>query len=222
MAQADCVFITPPTDASRLQNIAEQEAARQASIALVRQLRREAGAEIERLLAFMDASDTYVMTELEDDGDQADASYPESGVKVCSPMEDDEDSDVDEDSDPAEESEPSGIGDYDGLLEQLGSQDLAVRSAGMTSRKPFLPANEDLDAAIAAHQDALRDGDTELGHLLLRVVVMARTPAPSDLRRMLGYLTSLPIARWPSDRGEPADIRAETLAGRPGDRPADG
>ena len=103
MTQADCVFITPPTDTSRLQNIHEQEAARQASIDLVRRLRREAAAEIERLISFMDASDTYVTTELEDDGDQNDASYPTSGAHCANPMEDDEDSDVDEDSDPAED-----------------------------------------------------------------------------------------------------------------------
>ena len=102
MTQADCVFITPPTDTSRLQNIVKQEAERQASIETLRLLRRHASAEIERLIAFMDASDTYVTTELEDDGDQADASYPESGIKVCSPMEDDEDSDAAEEDDAPE------------------------------------------------------------------------------------------------------------------------
>ena len=103
MTQADCVFITPPTDASRLLNIIEQEAARQASIETLRLLRRQARDEIDKLLAFLDASDTYVTTELEDDGDQADASYSESGVKVCSPMEDDEDSDTAEEDDAPED-----------------------------------------------------------------------------------------------------------------------
>jgi hypothetical protein len=112
MTQADCVFITPPTSTSRLQNIHEQEAARQASLEAVRRLRREAAAEIERLIAFMDASDTYVMTELEDDGDQDDASYPTSGAHCANPMEDDED------SDPAEYDD-TGIGDVDGLMEQF-------------------------------------------------------------------------------------------------------
>ena len=65
MTQADCVFITPPTSTSRLQNIHEQEAARQAAIETVRRLRREAAAEIERLIDFMDRSDDYVMTERE-------------------------------------------------------------------------------------------------------------------------------------------------------------
>ena len=104
MTQADSVHSTPPTNTSRLQNIRQQEAARQASLAIVRKLRREAAAEIERLIAFMDRSDEYVIGELEDDGDQDDASYPISGVHCANPMEDDEDSDADEDSDPGEDS----------------------------------------------------------------------------------------------------------------------
>jgi len=36
-------------------------------------------AEIERLLAFMDASDPYASTELEDNNESGDASYPEGG-----------------------------------------------------------------------------------------------------------------------------------------------
>ncbi|MGY3344695.1 MULTISPECIES: hypothetical protein [unclassified Bradyrhizobium] len=49
-------------------------------------LRKEASAEIERLIAFLDATDPYVTTELEADND-------------------------------------SGIGDWDGLHEQVGTQD---------------------------------------------------------------------------------------------------
>ena len=103
MTQADCVFITPPTDTSRLQNILEQEAARQASLAVVRRLRREAAAEIERLLAFMDASDTYVMTEREENGDEADASFLNSGSYAVYQNEDDEDSDPPEEDDALED-----------------------------------------------------------------------------------------------------------------------
>jgi hypothetical protein len=117
MAKADSVHSTPPTNTSRLQNIIDQEAERQASLAVVRQLRREAAAEIERLIAFMDASDTYVMTEREENGDEADASYPTSGAHVAHPMEDDEESDAAEEDDPAEYDD-TGIGDVDGLMEQ--------------------------------------------------------------------------------------------------------
>ncbi|QDM27877.1 hypothetical protein FNL56_18390 [Tardiphaga sp. vice304] len=118
MDQANSVHSTPPTNTSALPpRLAEQEAARLASVDLLRQLRRQARDEIERLLSFLDASDTYVMTELEDDGDQDDASYP-AGTRLCSsPMEDDEDDDPAEDSDPRECSD-TGIGDLDGLLEQ--------------------------------------------------------------------------------------------------------
>jgi hypothetical protein len=66
MAKADSVHSTPPLNTSRLQNIHEQEAARQASLQLVRRLRREARDEIEKLIAFLDYSDDYAMTELED------------------------------------------------------------------------------------------------------------------------------------------------------------
>ena len=83
----------------------------------------------------------------------------------------------------------------------------------MTSRKPFLPVNEDLDAAIEAHQEAQRQGDHELAHLLLRSIVMARATSRSDMKRMLDYLTALPIEAWPPQGGDPADIRDETLAG---------
>ena len=64
----------------------------------VARLRKEASAEIERLLAFMDASDPYANTELELNGDEDDASFPESGSRACSPMEDDEESDEPEPS----------------------------------------------------------------------------------------------------------------------------
>ena len=83
----------------------------------------------------------------------------------------------------------------------------------MSDVKRDFAVNENLETAIAAHQDALRDGDAELGHLLLRVVVMARTPAKGDLQRLHDYLDGLPLTAWPADRGEPADIREATLAG---------
>ena len=100
-----------------LPHLLAQEAARQASLALVRKLRREARDEIAKLIELLDSTDEYVIGELEDDGDEADASYPTSGAHVANPMEDDEDSDADEDSDPGEYDD-TGIGDADGLMEQ--------------------------------------------------------------------------------------------------------
>jgi len=104
-----------------------------------------------------------VSRELEPNGDELDASYPEGGARLLSsPGEDDEpslgsfdrmtdqskswkrmqgefgagddaeqDNADDEDSDPAEEGEASGIADYDGLLEVMGSPDWHGPRGGM-------------------------------------------------------------------------------------------
>jgi hypothetical protein len=68
----------------------QQERDRQTALKTIARLRREAAEEIEKLLNFLDASDQYVTTELENDGDQNDASYPTSGSHCAHPMEDDE------------------------------------------------------------------------------------------------------------------------------------
>ena len=78
----------------------------------------------------------------------------------------------------------------------------------MSNLKRNFVVNEHLDVAIAAHQDALRDGDAELAHLLLRVVVLAKTANLTDLRRLLDYLTALPTTAWPDGY-----MREPTLAG---------
>ncbi len=95
--------------------------------------------------------------ELEPNGDELDASYPEGGSRLLSSAdEDDEDSDTDEDSDPAEpalgsldgqtnqtrwaaggrrdfelDGAESGIGDLDGMLEQIGANDWQTGRVGM-------------------------------------------------------------------------------------------
>lgn len=66
MTKADSVLSTPPISTSRLQNIHEQEAARQEALRTVALLRRQARDEIEKLIAFLDASDGYTTTELEE------------------------------------------------------------------------------------------------------------------------------------------------------------
>jgi hypothetical protein len=79
-------------------------------------LRKEAQDEIDRLLAFLDETDGYSTTEREINGDEADASFPESGTTILvAPMEDDEET-GDREDDPAE----CGIADLDGLMEQVG------------------------------------------------------------------------------------------------------
>ena len=70
MTRADSVLSTPPLNTSSRQiktRLALQEARRQRSIVKLRKLRDQARAEIDRLLTFLDASDPYVTTELEDD-----------------------------------------------------------------------------------------------------------------------------------------------------------
>lgn len=127
----------------QMTGLAEQEARRAQSIKKLQQMRVEARQEIDRLIRFLDQSDSYVMTELEDDvsaelEDGGDAE-PSLGSfdrmtdqtkswrqgRLCEiPGIDAEQDDSDrEDDDPAEDSEPSGIGDRDGLLEQIGQQD---------------------------------------------------------------------------------------------------
>ena len=84
---------------------------------------------------------------------------------------------------------------------------------GLHQVPPTLAVNVPLHGAIAVHQKALGHGDHELAHLLLRAVVMARTDSVDDTRRMLDYLTALPLVAWPTQGGDAADVRDETLAG---------
>ena len=64
MARADSHNTT------NLSELARQQAERLQAVDVLKRLRREARAEIDRLIAFLDQSDTYVMTELEDDDDR--------------------------------------------------------------------------------------------------------------------------------------------------------
>ena len=119
--------------------LAAQQQAREEALQRLRSLRKEASDEIDRLLGFLDASDPYVTAELEeqvDDGpiDDNELDGPENGE--------------DEESDPGEpclgsldgkddqtawaagnrgdlelDGAESGIGDRDGLLEQIGQRD---------------------------------------------------------------------------------------------------
>jgi hypothetical protein len=100
MTQADSVHSTPPlnTPIDHPKRLIQQQRKRESALRRIAKLRKKASAEIERLLTFLDACDPYVSTELEDDGDQGDASYPEaSGSRMCEhPIEDDEDGADDE------------------------------------------------------------------------------------------------------------------------------
>jgi hypothetical protein len=124
-----------------LSGLAIQQREREATLHTLARLRKEASAEIERLIAFLDTSDPYVMNELELDNHDEDGGDTEPSLGSFDRMIDQskswrsvqgefiagldaEQDDADrEDADPAEESEPSGIGDVDGLHEQVGTQD---------------------------------------------------------------------------------------------------
>lgn len=128
--------------ASKPTGLARQERRRQAALRRLAKLRATARGEIDRLIAFLDASDPYVMTELEDQVDDSPIDDTELEQSIGP-----EDLELDAadlepslgsldhnhgqerwagggrrdlEQDPAES---SGIGDVDGLLEQVGSQD---------------------------------------------------------------------------------------------------
>jgi len=132
-----------PAESTRpiLSGLGIQQRERARAISDLARLRKEAAAEITRLIAFLDASDPYVMTELEDECEDEGAQCEDEGAEH-----DGREPDVDAEpslgscdpsmwggdqtrwasggrrdleSDPAE----SGIGDHDGLLEQVGTQD---------------------------------------------------------------------------------------------------
>jgi hypothetical protein len=140
---------------------AAQQRERETALHNLGRLRKEASAEINRLIAFLDSSDEYVTTELEDDDDREDGGDTEPSLGSFDRMVNQEKSwkrslfiPVDQGADmecDAADDEPSlgsldhnhtqeewatgdrrdhekddaesGIGDTDGLLEQVGSQD---------------------------------------------------------------------------------------------------
>ncbi|MGK7057088.1 hypothetical protein AB4853_11480 [Bradyrhizobium sp. 1050_B9_N1_2] len=132
-----------PADSTRaiLHGLAIQQRERARALGDLARLRKEASAEITRLIAFLDASDPYVMTELEDEcedeGAQCEGGGGEEGCEDEGADTNDREPSLgsldhhhsqerwaaggrrDLELDHAE----SGIGDLDGLLEQVGTQD---------------------------------------------------------------------------------------------------
>ncbi len=118
-----------------------QQRERDDALRSLARLRKEASAEIARLLAFLDASDPYVMSELEDDDDREQECEDEGAqCEDEGAISDDEPSlgSLDCHSpeiqsqerwsaggrrDLEQDDAESGIGDQDGLLEQIGTQD---------------------------------------------------------------------------------------------------
>jgi hypothetical protein len=149
MSQAESTTTTgaPGDDPGRhLANLAAQERARQKALRRVSKLRQKASTEIERLIAFLDACDPYVTTELEENCED-EAAQCEGEGEQC----DDEGSESDDEPalgsldhyhsqelwavggrrDLELDAAESGIGDLDGLLEQVGPQDWQAGKGGM-------------------------------------------------------------------------------------------
>lgn len=143
MIEADSVHSTPPLNASvgLLSGLAIQQRERVRALSDLARLRKEAAAEITRLIAFLDASDPYAMTELEDECGDEGAQCEDEGAEH-----DGREPDVDDEPslgscDPSMgngdqtrwaagnrrdlelDHAESGIGDLDGLLEQVGTRD---------------------------------------------------------------------------------------------------
>lgn len=135
----------PLTDSVRTipPGLALQQRERETSLQRLARLRKEASAEIERLIAFLDASDQYVSTELEEDisADLEDGDPAEDDDPAENDLEDEPSlgslgtgewsdqtkwaagnrADLEDEHD-GREPDASGIGDMEGLLEQVGSQ----------------------------------------------------------------------------------------------------
>lgn len=152
MTQAESVHSTPPTNTSaetiivlpqrvareRLLQLATQQRRADKTCQRVRKLRQKAFEEIERLIAFLDVSDGYTMDEREDavddvpcDDDELDGAGEVDGEPSLGSANPHEISVwVDQTlwaagaaDDREEDAAESGIADFEGLLEQMGSQD---------------------------------------------------------------------------------------------------
>jgi hypothetical protein len=144
--------------------LAIQDRERAATLGTLARLRKEASAEIHRLIAFLDASDPYVMTELEEEDDREEVGDSEPWLGSLDRQKgqtrwgagctDDAELDTADDEpslgsldyhsperhsqelwavggrrDLEQDDAESGVGDHDGLLEQIGTQD--SRHGGM-------------------------------------------------------------------------------------------
>ena len=129
-----------------MRRLTVQERQRQKALRRLAGLMEKASDEIDRLIAFLDACDPYVQAELEEECEDEGAQCEGEGEQC-----DDEGSESDgepslgsldhnhrqehwaagdrrdREQDPAE----SGIGDLDGLLEQVGTQDWQDGKVGM-------------------------------------------------------------------------------------------
>jgi hypothetical protein len=136
MTQADSVHSTPPLNTSANNPPGAPENPQDSRyfktpitpeeiFKAIGRLRKEARDEIHRLIQFLDSSDNHMELEPEDEDDEAmrepslgslDRSIAQTrwGAGCCDDTEHEHD---------GREPDESGIGDYDGLMEQVGTQD---------------------------------------------------------------------------------------------------
>lgn len=101
------------------------------------------------------------------------------------------------------------------------NQDESLDVAGMLAscETGFVPANELVDVAIAAHRIAWErfcsDGSEtsrRLGEYLIRAILVARTSTSEDTEAAFSYLEDLPIEAWPEmPNHSRQEIREKTL-----------
>ncbi|WP_407166606.1 hypothetical protein [Bradyrhizobium sp. ORS 111] len=103
--------------------LAVQQRERKTALERLAKLRNEARAEIDRLIAFLDASDEYVMTERELDDYEREDCFEDDEPDLGSLDRASQTHWAAGGTDDLEEDNDSGIGDMDGLLEQVGTQD---------------------------------------------------------------------------------------------------
>jgi len=149
MAKATRVLSTPPTNSPISQASAPAATPEPAiyyktpvtpeeAFQAIGRLRKEARDEIDRLIRFLDSTDNHMELEPEDEADDSETepslgsfdrmadqskAWQQTAGELCFSIDAEQDDADDEDSDPAEESEPSGIGDQDGLDEQVPFRD---------------------------------------------------------------------------------------------------
>jgi hypothetical protein len=139
---SDRVLGTPPTNTPAINQPLPASLYRPTDITpeqlfqAIGKLRKEARDEIDRLVRFLDETENHMELEPEDEGDDGELepslgsfdrmtdqskAWQQRG-EFCSGSDTEQDDSDHEDSDPEELSEASGIGDHDGMQEQLSGQ----------------------------------------------------------------------------------------------------
>jgi hypothetical protein len=144
MDQADSVLSTPPTTTPTTDQslptpgdlYLPTDVTPEQLFQAIGRLRKEARDEIDRLVRFLDETENHMELEPEDEGDESELepslgsfdrmadqskAWQQRG-EFCSGSDAEQDDSDHEDSDPEEQSEASGIGDPDGMQEQLSGQ----------------------------------------------------------------------------------------------------